>query len=268
MSEETGRPGDDARLRALLAELGSGPDDEPMPPEVVARLDDTLARLVAERTEGAESADPGADPGAGSDPTAEVTNVVPLRRRWASRVTAAAAAVIVLGAGGVAATNLGVFGGSSSTTASKSDAGADSATTSEALPAPGTAPDAATRRAAELGLPQVRSTSFAGDVTALVRTGSAKAVAPLSGGQKPSLGASAAPQDSGGELAAPRQPAETLRELGCPGPEITDGAVLRPVVYDGRVAVLVLHPENDGARLVEAWNCQGSRRLDSATIGR
>ncbi len=39
-------------------------------------------------------------------------NVVPLRRRWATRAAAAAAAVIVVGAGGVAAANLGVFGGS------------------------------------------------------------------------------------------------------------------------------------------------------------
>ena len=42
-------PEQDARIRALLAELGSGPDGEPIPPEVEARLDDTLAMLVAER---------------------------------------------------------------------------------------------------------------------------------------------------------------------------------------------------------------------------
>lgn len=44
MSEQ---PEADAHIRALLAELGSGPDGETMPPEVAARLDDTLARLVA-----------------------------------------------------------------------------------------------------------------------------------------------------------------------------------------------------------------------------
>ena len=42
-------PEQDAEIRALLAELGSGPDGEEMPPEVAARLEDTLALLVAER---------------------------------------------------------------------------------------------------------------------------------------------------------------------------------------------------------------------------
>ena len=50
MNEPMNEPSaDDAHIRALLAELGSGPDGRPMPPEVAARLDDTLARLVAER---------------------------------------------------------------------------------------------------------------------------------------------------------------------------------------------------------------------------
>ncbi len=55
---------DDARIRALLAELGSSPDRETVPPEVAARLEDTLGRLVAER---------------------EVTSVLPMRRRCGGR---------------------------------------------------------------------------------------------------------------------------------------------------------------------------------------
>ncbi|MCW2820855.1 MAG: hypothetical protein JWR64_650, partial [Marmoricola sp.] len=84
MSEE---PDVGARIRALLAGLGPGPEGETVPPEVAARLDETLARLVAERSEDQQEA-------VGAD-------VVPLRRRWLPRLTAAAAAVIVLGVAGV-----------------------------------------------------------------------------------------------------------------------------------------------------------------------
>ncbi len=45
-------PGEDERIRALLAGLGTAPDASTMPPEVAARLDETLAGLVAERSDG------------------------------------------------------------------------------------------------------------------------------------------------------------------------------------------------------------------------
>ena len=92
-------PREDERIRALLAGLGTAPDASTMPPEVAARLDETLAGLVAERSGGC-----GCRAG-------EAGTVVPLRRRWAPRAAAAAAAVIVVGAGGVAAANLGLFNG-------------------------------------------------------------------------------------------------------------------------------------------------------------
>ena len=84
-------PEHDARIRALLAELGSGPDGEPIPPEVEARLDDTLALLLAQRagTGSAAADEHGADE--------STSDVVPLRRRWTPRAAVAAAAVIVLG---------------------------------------------------------------------------------------------------------------------------------------------------------------------------
>ena len=44
-------PEQEERVRALLADLGSAPDAASMPPEVAARLDETLAGLVAEREE-------------------------------------------------------------------------------------------------------------------------------------------------------------------------------------------------------------------------
>ena len=52
----------------------------------------------------------------------------------------------------------------------------------------------------------------------------------------------------------------------CPGPKITDGAVPRQVIYDNRPAVLLVHPERGGRVLVEAWNCDGDRRLASTKI--
>src|SRR6478672_12026110 len=99
MNDEHLDPEQEELVRALLAELGSAPDAASMPPDVAARLDETLAGLVAEREEAP-------------------ADVVPLRRRWAPRVAVAAAAVIVIGAGGVAAANLGVFNGTSNDTAS------------------------------------------------------------------------------------------------------------------------------------------------------
>ncbi len=249
-NDQQERPEDDAHIRALLAELGSGPAGESMPPDVAARLDDTLARLVAERAAGGV---------AGDDDT-----VVPLRRRWVPRLTAAAAAVIVLGAGGVAASNLGVFGGSSSDSASSSDAGGSSAAKSEARSASPSDPDATARRDAERAqaLPKVRSTAFASDVGSLVRLSRAGAVAPLTSDQKASGGSES---EAGGDTAS-RSPAAALGALRCPGPEITDDAVPSPITYDGRVAVLVVHPPRDGKQLVEAWDCQGTRTLDSATL--
>jgi hypothetical protein len=237
------RPQDDARIRALLAELGSGPEGDSMPPEVAARLDDTLARLVAQR-------DGVAEPAAGSDGdgSPEQRSVVPLRRRWASRLTVAAAAVVVLGVGGVTAASVGLLGGDSPTGANGS---ADRAVTQGQDGAGGRAEsDSGSGTAAEPSAPLdtaatggavLSASTFAADVEAFLR-----------------------------DQAGQGQPPETsgsLRSSGCPGPTITDGAVPSRVTYDGRPAVLVIHPLRDGRRLVEAWTCTGDRTLDSTTLG-
>jgi hypothetical protein len=47
---------------------------------------------------------------------------------------------------------------------------------------------------------------------------------------------------------------------------VTDGAAARQVRYDGRRAVLLVHPERGGRLLVEAWSCDGDRRLTSTKI--
>jgi hypothetical protein len=262
MSEQ---PEADAHIRALLAELGSGPDGETMPPEVAARLDDTLARLVAERADAGES--PGDAPDDAPD-SQRTGSVVPLRRRWVSRMTTAAAAVIVLGAGGVAAANLGVFSGDSPMSADSAEsagdssaeksvpetAGSDTGATSDS-PTPS---DSSGREgvASAVAVPRVSAKSFASDVTALLRARTSL-VTP----ERRSGSGSTQDQD-----AAPEGPARALEARDCAGPKITDGAVPNPIRYDGGLAVLVVHPERDGGQLVEAWTCDGDRLLAGTTV--
>jgi hypothetical protein len=243
------RPQDDARIRALLAELGSGPAGDPMPPEVAARLDDTLARLVAERDVVPER-DAVAEPVArsGGDGAQEHGSVVPLRRRWASRLTVAAAAVVVVGVGGVTASSLGLLGGDSPTGANSSTdrnltQGQDGAGgRAESDSGSGTAADpSAPLDDAAKGGAVLSASTFAADVEAFLRNRTGQA--------------------------QPPETSRSLRSSGCPGPRITDGAVPSRVTYDGRPAVLVVHPLRDGRRLVEAWTCTGDRTLDTTTLG-
>jgi hypothetical protein len=233
-------PEQEARVRALLADLGTAPEAASMPPEVAARLDETIAGLVAERhVETEETA----------------SNVVPLRRRWATRAAAAAAAVIVVGAGGVAAANLGVFGGTNATsdsaaggsTAGKAES-LDSSTASPREPAPLSGGDAVDR------LPRITASAFDTDVTRLLQQDLSAAVPDDSTARNQQRKAA-----EDGALA------DSLKET-CPGPKLSGKADTRPVLYDGTEAVLVIHPEHRGARLVEAWTCTGDRVLDRARV--
>ncbi len=242
-SGPTPDPEQDAEIRALLAELGSGPDGEEMPPEVAARLEDTLALLVAER--GREETE------AAADSSEEPTNVVPMRRRWAPRLAGAAAAVIVLGAGGVAAANLGLLGGQGT---SMSDQGASSGggdSKAESAPdssASSPGDDNANELAdgAVVSLPELSATNFAADAERLLNGRSALT----------------APEDTG----AKQRKADARLLDSCPGPRTTAGAVTSPVRYDGDLAVLVVRPDREGSRFVEAWNCAGDQRLAKATL--
>ena len=198
---------EDERLRALLAEAGSANRPEPLPEDVAARLDRSLAELVAERE------------GAGS--------VVPLRKRWAPRLAAAAAAVVVLGAGGVAATSLGAFDSSR-----QADSGASGGV--------GAASDA--KELAEV--PTLASASFARDVDVLLQG-------------SPTLLRPDARQEAGDTAAS-----------SCPGPSGRADAERRDIRLDGDPAVLLVHPRRSTGRLVEAWTCDGERRLASTTLGR
>jgi cytoskeletal protein RodZ len=112
-------------------------------------------------------------------------------------------------------------------------------------------------------LPDLSAASFESDVSILLQ-GRASMLA--SEGEAAGKGDAAdqpAPNSRDNALAgAPG----VLPSRACPGPEVTDGANARQVLYDGRKAVLLVHPERGGRLLVEAWNCDGDRRLASTKI--
>lgn len=289
-SDETPlRPVEDQRIRALLADLGSGPDGESMPPEVAARLDATLARLVAER-EAAEPEQISPEERAAESPTADRgATVVPLRRpvgqstrRWATRGAAAAAAVIVVAGGGVAAANLGLFGGAIS---SDSSGGSSAASSAEGTPGPGTqdlaspGPSAGTPSAGRAGqdsgganasgsVPALTAASFRGQVTTLLGDG-ADLSAPSERGLRREvtlpLVPSATPTTKGAPSADATSPAPA--QVGsCVSPPLTAGARVTAITFDGAPAVLVVRPAVQGRRLVEAWSCGGSQRLAQTRV--
>src|SRR5689334_9888828 len=136
----------DEQVRALLADLGG----ERMPPEVAARLDATLADLVAERTPA---------------PQAEV---VPLRARWLPKAAAVAAAVIVLGGVGVATgTFRALTEGAGNATSAKSADSSGGGATAEDVPSTGS--DSSGGKALAGGTPELSAAGFGEQVSALLR---------------------------------------------------------------------------------------------------
>jgi hypothetical protein len=232
-------PEQEARVRALLADLHA--DEAPMPSEVALRLEETLAALVSER----EAVRPAAEHTATGE-------VVPLRPRWMPRLVAGAAAVVVLGLAALVVTDVDRSGGAPSAGSSDSKASATplSGSASGATP---TAPRPSSVEGTSAGPPQVRTSTFARDVSVLLQT---------TAGREPfgTLTGSSG-QD---RKAAP--PAYATKS--CHGPKVTDGARVALIRLDSRPAALVVHPVEKGARLVEAWSCDGSRRLASATLAR
>ncbi len=226
-------PGQEQRLQALLAGLGSGAGHEadPLPAEVAARLDETLAGLVAER-EAAKTTEEHRATG----------TVVPLRPRWMPRLAAAVAAVIVLGLGALTWATLGHPDGNS--TATSSDAGAGS-----------TQKEQAPSTSALGAVPDLHADTFARDVRAFLLT-------------TPALRVPAPPkqQSPGAHSSSSSGAAPTSPPAACAGPVVTDGASRTVVTVDGTPAALVVHPVRHGARLVEAWTCDGRRRLASTTV--
>lgn len=223
-------PEQEQRLRALLADLGSSGDGaEPLPDDVALRLDEALAGLVAERVDAPSRA--------------------PSHSRWRQRLAVAAVAVVVLGLGGGATVHLSRSAGENST-ADSAAGGSAAQSQVESQPPDGSAARSPAQSPAQspaplagksqlsAALPRLSSAAFARGVTRLV-------------GSRSYLRLPAA-----ADTAAP----------ACTGPSVTDGATVTPVSLDAAPAALVVHPGKGGKRLVEAWSCDGTRRLASTTI--
>ena len=234
-------------LRALLADARV---TEPVPADVAARLDATLAALQEERR-------------------AEAV-VVPLRRRrTAARVLVAAAAAVVVTAGGVGIAQVAQerSNGSDSTAADavRGDAGASSG--SEAPSAPeaqsGTASAPATAKSPLSALkgarlPAFTTARFADEVAGFDATtrqfSSDNGLDASSAGPTPT--AADAPTTTEGRSTTT-----------CVGPTLA-GTTSVPILLDGEPAVLVLHEVTAGTQEVDAWSCDGRTELTTTTVSR
>ncbi len=280
---------DDPSYAEIQALLAGARVTEPVPADVAASLEATLADLVAARQD--ESV------------------VVPLRRRtsWSSRLLAAAAAVIVVGGGGVGLKQ--VFDTTSAQNDSKASADSNvpaalaedggtttgSGTSEPPAVANGTADEMKTysylNRAVDVRFTRAH---FARQATRFVNATdnlSFKADVPQAVGPAPAAGDSATEDpdhfDSGDPVTEPNAGSTgsgtTGAESGrtsalaqlldarspnrrCPGPEITDASVVLRITFGRQPAVLVVHPEFVWGRLVVAWSCDGSRVLASTTV--
>ncbi|HEY6932182.1 MAG TPA: hypothetical protein VI452_02185 [Marmoricola sp.] len=225
-------PAEEAEIRALLADLGAR--EPATPPEVAARLDDTLAGLVADRT-------------AASGRRTVRRRVVPASsqrpsgadRRWASRLLAAATVVAVLGGLGIALERTARLDGTSSSStaggtalARRPTAGASAATGSAAA------------------LPHLTTQHFRHDVKAAL-------AAP---------GSSARGSAQSGSGLAPGSPPQT-EAPACRPPVQHHGSRLVPAVVDGRMATLVVRSLGARRLHVTAYSCDGAR-LASTTVRR
>lgn len=264
-----------AELRDALADAKAS---EPMPADVVARLDAVLADLGA--TSGPGAAGPEAD-----DPA-------PLRARsrLAPRLLAAAAAVVVLAGGGVGLAKVLTHNGSVATDKVESAAGPSATPTN----ATGLAPSVRSP-AIVTALPRLSSAHFGQDVSRLMlskqlstldalsgtATGAGSSTTNEFGPSQPTSGTadsrpvpapqpastpahrgSSVPSEGTGGLASLALPRST--PAAC-DPQIP-GTTTRPILLDGRPAVLVIHQAVAGYRLVEARDCTGTAVLASTRL--
>jgi hypothetical protein len=261
-------------LRALLAEARVG---TPVPEDVAARLDATLADLTSAR----------------ADRTDDV--VVPLRRRSrvAPRLLAAAAVVVLLGAGAVGLDQ--VLDGSTSADDSKA-ATADSAREAPSSAVPESASGAKGGAGANTGsaaagsgnlgrssaqIPAFASASFARDAERFLAPDGTNLSADAPGYLDSTGDFSSPTAPSPADGAPQRTPAagvpdqlkglslldRALASKACHAPAGEAGRRV-PIRLDGNPAVLVIGPLKDGSRLVRAWSCDGGAVLASAAVDR
>lgn len=233
-------PEQEEQVRRALA---AAPPAEGLPADVAARLDATLADLVAERATGKD------DPKPGAVPSLEDRR----RRRWPG-VLVAAAAVSVLAYGvGTTLGGVGLSGGDAESTAARdqtfsgADAGADdSGGGSEAAPEDAPTGLVTDRDGVDVqgsrayadkllvaGTVRLRTETLDEDVRRLVRGGVADARTP-----------------------SPRESRSLAGFLdSCEQPDLSRGDRLAAVRLDGRRATLVVRKAVGGTRVAQIYSC-------------
>jgi hypothetical protein len=264
-----GEPGFDdpghAWVRDLLADTRV---TTPVPQDVASRLDNTLAALQARRAAAAADEE-------------RPSVVVPLRRRLRPALVAAASVVAIVG-GGLMIGQLAGTGSQNADTASSRAADRESSTDSGAAAesANPDAPGAVSGQApkASAALPQLSTAAFAADAARVMQQ--VAGTTALSEGPDGDASPTPAPTDSLVDgsaskqlqappvTATPRSLRQELRDpSACPGPAIP-GAVELPATLDGGQVALVFRAPTETGQLVEAWSCDGSTLLTSATVPR
>jgi len=248
-------PEEEDEVSRLLAEMG-GPAEPP--PEIVARLDDVLAGLVAERGS-APVASTVAEP-AGSSATPAISLDAERRRRRWPQALLAAAAVVVAGYGVGAALIDDLTSGGGDDAATSAGAGAD----------------------AEAGGSSAESQSAGGGAGEGGAAGDAGVPAPANasvlGGGPPQLDPDRLAQDVAGVLAKDAERARpgkrstyVLRDpvdgalLGCLPPSLGPDDAWYLVRYDGRRAALVAAPPEGGTVRASVVGCDGEQ-LATVTV--
>lgn len=229
-------PLDDAQVRDLLRSARVG---EPMPGDVAARLDDVLAGLA-----------PSAAP--------PVAPVLPLRRRLAPKLLAAAAAVVLVGGVGVGLSQVTNGGADESAAGGQAfdaeSGGAESAP--PAAPSPATTADKGVTTLDNRTLSRAEGPELREAARALVEG------RPVSGEVYQDL---SSPPGEADDRTAPEQPTDTSTYslADCPSPALAkEAGALREVVLVAAVpALLVVGPVADGVRPVELWSCESDARL-------
>ena len=258
-------------LRGLLAETRV---TDPVPDEVAARLEDTLASLRDERRAGTESTG---------------GTVVVLRRR-VGRVLVAAAAVAAVSVGTVAVVQ-GARNGTDGADSASSSAGgqvdADKAAPEASENQDGLRAPADDQAAAAVA--QLSSAHFARDAASAMRALSIEQLAgdtPVPAVTPAAPSPVTTPEDTTGTAGAETYEMKGLKappvtatpeavngalssraSTGCAGPTAPDSVTL-PATLDGVPVALVFRPPSASEQLVEAWSCDGSSLLASAAVPR
>lgn len=215
---------DEARedeVSRLLAAVGA--QRPPTPPEVATRLDDELARLVAERTDGRPRGDHLGGPVLPAGVVGADDLASRRRRRWPQALVAAAA-VSVVGLGVATVVDEGSGGGGDA--AMSTDAAGGQAEGEAADPPSASTLGEGTMRLQ--GTPRVRSAALRTDVQRLRER----------------------------DLFHPARPRALSQ--ACITPRIGAGDEWTRVRFDGFPAVLVLRAPADGRRTADVFTCAGT----------